>query len=300
MSEKVGFIGLGHMGMGMALNILKAGFDLTVNDINAEALHSIQERGASVRLNPARLAENVDYVFLSLPNSAVVEKVVFGENGLVQGAKPDLAIIDLGTTNFNKTIEFSERLKNQAIRFADSPVSGPQAQAHKGSLTVMFGGERTLFDEVHHILDTFGSEIVYAGNIGNGQLLKLVNQLIFDINVAALAEILPMAVKMGLDPENVAQVVTTGTSRSFASEFFVPRILEGNFNDGYPLKEAYKDIVSMVDVGVSKQIPLPLVQAMTSTYQMGLIQGYGDEGKGAMIKTFEKLLNVQFRKRAAS
>jgi 3-hydroxyisobutyrate dehydrogenase-like beta-hydroxyacid dehydrogenase len=105
-----------------------------------------------------------------------------------------------------------------------------------------------------------------------------------------------MAVKLGLDPEKVLKVVTTGTGRSFAAEFFGPLSLEGRFDQGYPLKDAYKDMVSAAEISAHKQIPLPLVHAATTTYQMALAEGYGDEGKGAMIKVFERILGVKFRR----
>jgi 3-hydroxyisobutyrate dehydrogenase-like beta-hydroxyacid dehydrogenase len=134
--------------------------------------------------------------------------------------------------------------------------------------------------------------------VGSGQLTKLVNQLLFNISAAAIAELLPMAVKLGLDPEKVTEVVTTGTGRSFAAEFFAPLALENRFDEGYPLKDAYKDMISAAEISAREKIPLPLVHTATTTYQMALTEGYGSESKGAMIKVFERILGVKFRKRA--
>ena len=135
------------------------------------------------------------------------------------------------------------------------------------------------------------------GNPGNGQLTKLINQLLFDINAAALAEILPMAVKMQLDPEKIGSIVNSGTGRSYASEFFIPRILKGDFTQGYFLKNAYKDLVSAAELSAQQGIPLPVLHAATGTYQMALLEGLGGQDKGAMIQVYEKLLGVQFRAR---
>lgn len=296
MKEKIGFVGLGQMGKWMARNVMKAGFDLTVFDINQEAVKFLTEKGAGSARNPMALASQVDWVFLSLPNTEIVEKVLFGEDGVVAGAKPGLILLDFGTTNYLPTLEFDRRLKEREIVFGDAPVSGMEARAKEGSLTIMFGGEKKIFDQIRIALEAMGNKIIHMGRVGSGQLTKLVNQLLFNISAAAIAEVLPMAVKMGLDPEKVTQVITTGTGRSFAAEFFTPLILEGRFDQGYPLKNAYKDMISAAEICAHEKIPLPLVQAATATYQMALADGHGEEGKGAMIKVFERILGVKFRK----
>ena len=145
-----------------------------------------------------------------------------------------------------------------------------------------------------------GNTILHMGKIGSGQLTKLINQLLFDINVAALAEILPMAMKMGLDPDKVGSVVNSGTGRSYASEFFIPRILQENFSEGYALSNAYKDLVSAAEISASLCIPMPVLSAATATYQMALLRGHGDKDKGSMILIFEELLGVRYRSRSSS
>jgi 3-hydroxyisobutyrate dehydrogenase-like beta-hydroxyacid dehydrogenase len=296
MKEKTGFVGLGQMGKWMALNVMKAGFQLTVFDIDQGAVKFLTEHGAGSARNPMELASQVDRVFLSLPNTEIVENVIFGEDGLVAGAESGLIVVDCGTTHYLATLDFERRLKERGISFGDAPVSGMEARAKEGSLTIMFGGEKKIFDQIRIALEAMGNKIIHMGRVGSGQLTKLVNQLLFNISAAAIAEVLPMAVKMGLDPEKVTQVITTGTGRSFAAEFFTPLILEGRFDQGYPLKNAYKDMISAAEICAHEKIPLPLVQAATTTYQMALADGHGDEGKGAMIKVFEQILGVKFRK----
>jgi 3-hydroxyisobutyrate dehydrogenase-like beta-hydroxyacid dehydrogenase len=284
------------MGKWMALNIVKSGFNLTVYDIVPEAVQFLVDQGARQAASPAALADTTDWILLSLPNTAIVEKVLFGEDGLSEAARPGLIVVDCGTTNYVPTLDFSRRLGEQGVLFADAPVSGMEARAKEGTLTVMFGGDEALFQLLRPVLDAIGSEVLYMGAVGSGQLCKLVNQLLFNISCAAIAEVLPMSVKLGLDPEQVLKVVTSGTGRSFAAEFFGPLALEGRFDQGYPLKDAYKDMVSAAELSAHKQIPLPLVHAATTTYQMALAEGYGNESKGAMIKVFERILGVQFRK----
>ena len=148
------------------------------------------------------------------------------------------------------------------------------------------------------MLDHIGTKILFMGPTGSGQLTKLINQLLFDINAAALAEVLPMAAKMGLDPDLVGEVVNSGTGRSYASEFFVPRILRGHFSDGYPMAHAYKDLVSGAELGAQECMPMPVLAAATATYQSALLRGLGPQDKGAMVQVFEDLLGIQYRTRS--
>ncbi|UCF91435.1 MAG: NAD(P)-dependent oxidoreductase [Desulfobacterales bacterium] len=295
MSPKIGFIGLGQMGKWMALNVMQKGFDLTVADIDPQAVEFLVERGAQSARTPADLAGMTDWIFLSLPNAAIVEEVIWGPRGLVNNSRAGQIVVDLGTTAYMATLECGAKLQEKGIIFADSPVSGMEARAKEGTLTIMYGGDEGVFRRLRPVFESFGDLILYMGALGSGQLTKLINQLLFNISAAAIAEIFPMAVKLGLDPEKVLRVVTTGTGRSFAAEFFGPRILQNRFAEGYALKHAYKDMVSAAEICAHKQIPLPMVHAATTTYQMALAGGYGDEDKGAMIKVFENILDVRFR-----
>lgn len=297
MSTKIGFIGLGQMGKWMAMNLVKAGFDTTVFDLNQAAVDELVQAGVQQAASPAELAQDNDWVLLSLPNTAIVEEVIFGKDGLASTAQPGLIICDCGTTSYLATMDMAERLSRQGVVFVDAPVSGMEARAKSGELSIMYGGSPEVFDALTPALGAMGNNVLNMGAVGSGQLTKLVNQLLFNISCAAIAEILPMAAKLGLDPEKVTQVVTTGTGGSFAAEFFAPLALEGVFDQGYPLKHAYKDMISAADISANRQIPLPMASAATTTYQLALNEGLGNLGKGAMIKVFERLLDVEFRKR---
>lgn len=296
MTAKIGFIGLGTMGKWMALNMMKAGFPLRVYDINPAAVQFLTGQGAVAAQSPADVAAEVDWLFLSLPDTEIVEKAIFGENGVAQGAKPGLILVDLSTISYIPTLEIARKLKEKGVLFADAPVSGMEARAKEGKITVMFGGDERLFQTVRPAFDAIGNQIVYMGGVGSGQLTKLINQLLFNISCAGLAEVLPMAVKLGLDPEKVAQVVTTGTGRSFAADFFIPLTLENRFDEGYPVKSAYKDMISAAEISAHKGIPLPVVNATAVTFQMAIAEGFGDLSKGGLIRVFEKLLGTEFRK----
>jgi 3-hydroxyisobutyrate dehydrogenase-like beta-hydroxyacid dehydrogenase len=292
---KIGFAGLGQMGKPMAMNLLKSGAEVIVNDISAKSFPEFEREGAKATTDLARLSD-VDILFLSLPNSEIVERVLLGDSSVGSLLKRGQIVVDTSTISYAATMKIGSHLSKREVAFVDAPVSGMEARAVDGTLTVMCGGSRNTFEEVKPYLGCLGNKILYMGGLGSGQLAKLTNQLLFDISVAALAEILPMAVKMGLDPEKVGDIVNSGTGRSYASEFFIPRALDGSFSSGYPLKNAYKDLVSAAELGANLCIPMPVLSAATHTYQMALLGGYGDSDKGAMIHVFEELLGVVFRR----
>lgn len=293
---KLGFIGLGQMGKSMALNMLKSSDELIVYDQRPTSYPEFQQRGACTARQLQDVAE-ADIIFCSLPNSEVVYQVLLGETGLKKALRAGQIIVDTSTIKYSTTLDIGRELGTLGVEFLDAPVSGMEARAKDGTLTIMCGGNQELFQKVNPYLQCIANKILYMGASGSGQLAKLINQLLFDINVAALAEILPMSVKLGLDPEKVGEVVNSGTGRSYASEFFIPMILKDSFTDGYPMEHAYKDLVSGAEISADLCIPMPVLQAATTTYQMALLKGLGDRDKGGMIAVFEDLLQVQYRKK---
>jgi 3-hydroxyisobutyrate dehydrogenase-like beta-hydroxyacid dehydrogenase len=234
-------------------------------------------------------------VFLSVPNGKAVQELLAGEAGLLQASKRGQIIVDTSTITYSETLEIARRCADSGVSFMDAPVSGMEKRAIEGTLTVMCGGDREVFEKIKPLLEFIGNKILYMGSLGSGQLTKLINQLLFDINAAALAEVLPMAVKMGLDPDLVGEVVNSGTGRSYASEFFISRMLRGHFTDGYLMKHAYKDLVSGARISADLGIPMPVLAAATATYQTALLRGHGDKDKGGMVRVFEELLGVEYR-----
>jgi 3-hydroxyisobutyrate dehydrogenase-like beta-hydroxyacid dehydrogenase len=291
---KIAFVGLGQMGRPMATNLLRVCPGLLVSTPSGRGYPELEALGA-VPTDDRRALASSDIVFLSLPNEEVVEAFLFGVEGIAQWMRPGSTVVDTSTIGYTQTVELTGRLAARDIRFMDAPVSGMEARAVEGTLTAMCGGSEQVFDDIAPYLRSMASTLLHMGTNGTGQLAKLINQLLFDINCAALAEILPMAVKLGLDAEKVAAIVNSGTGRSYASEFFLPHILADRFGNGYPMKHAYKDLVSGAQLSTGLCIPLPMLAAATVTYQTALLQGHGDSDKGAMIKVYEHLLGVSFR-----
>jgi 3-hydroxyisobutyrate dehydrogenase-like beta-hydroxyacid dehydrogenase len=291
---KFGFIGLGQMGAPMAMNLAQK-HDVLVYDQNENTIANVV-RGGAKGANKLDQFANVNILITCLPTANIVENALFDlKVGLVQHLKGGTLIVDTSTIEYGATLEIKKRLHSADLRFLDAPVSGMEKRAKDGSLTMMVGGSAKDLAEVHDALSTMASKILHMGDVGSGQLTKLVNQLLFDINAAALAEILPLSVKLGLDPEQVAEVVNSGTGRSYASEFFIPNILQGDFNNGYPMQAAYKDLISGAEISARHNTPTPVLAAATATYQQALLQGLGDKDKGGMILVYERLLDAEFR-----
>ena len=289
---KVGFSGLGKMGKPIALNLAKAGVDLLVHGIDEKSFEEFGSKGIGATLDRSELAQ-CQVIFLCLPNTDVVKNVLFDNQGLFSMLEHGQILCDLSTIDYMATLEIADRLTSRGIKFMDSPVSGMEAKAMDGTLTLMCGGEQDTYEELLPLFQHIGSNICHMGPHGSGQLSKAINNTLFDINIAAFAEILPLAVKLGLDVEKIGHVINSSSGRSFASEFFIPRILKRNFSDGYPLADAYKDLISCAGISTRLGLPLPVMHAAMTTYQMALLQGLGDYDKGAMTCVFEKLMAVE-------
>jgi 3-hydroxyisobutyrate dehydrogenase-like beta-hydroxyacid dehydrogenase len=297
MKPGVGFIGLGTMGKWMAFNLIKAGFPLKFFARKKGVIEETIRQGGQFIASPRDLASQVACMFLCLPDTETVEEMLFGREGIAGAMKTGQILIDCSTIHPLTARKTQQSLKERGIHFLDAPISGMEARAKAGTLTIMVGGEESAFQQVRPALEAMGNTILYLGISGNGQIMKMINNVLFDIHCAALAEILPLAAKMGLDPEQVIAVARKGTGQSFALDNFGPLILEGNFGPGYPLEDAYKDMVHAVQISSAHRIPLPVTSATMATYQMALDQGLGKENKGAMVKVWERVLGVEVRKK---
>ena len=292
---KTGFVGLGTMGRPIALNLARNHVDLIVHDSDTKRHDEFVQKGVGVTTDRAHLA-SCQIIFLCLPDDEVVRQVLFGESGIGDLLAAGTIICDLTTMDYMSAIWIGEHLAHRRIAYLDAPVSGMQNKAIDATLTVMCGGEMAVYETLLPLLKHVGRTVLYMGTQGCGQLSKTINNVLFDINIAALAELLPFAVKLGLDPESIGEVINSSSGGSFASAFFIPRILDRNFDDGYPMREAYKDLVSCMNTATEKALPLPVTNAALTTYQMALLQGLGARDKGAMACVLERLLGVEYMK----
>lgn len=294
--SSVGFIGLGEMGGGMARNLLKAGFPLLAYDTCREALDRISRSGARTAENLTNVAGISERIVLMLPDTRVVEAVLFGDKGLKPQLKAGHIIIDCGTTHPDFTREASRILGELDVHFLDAPCSGMSSRAADGTLTLMVGGDKGAFRSVEPLLNAMGSSIYYMGASGNGQLAKIVNNTLFNISCAALAEMLPLAVRLGLNAEKMCGAVMTGSGQSYGFDTFAPLILERNFGPGYPMANARKDVDAITGILDREGVKMPVVSAAADTFRAALDRGLGNLNKGGMTRVWEAVLGVEVRK----
>lgn len=293
--ETVGFIGLGSMGCGMATRLLETGVDLQVFDIRSEAMEPFSRLGAGTAENVESVGRSCKRVILSLPDAKVVDEVLFGTGGLVTALAPGSCVVDCGTTHPDVTRQMAQRLALSEISLLDAPVTGMESRAAEGTLTIMVGGEEAAFEACRALFEAMGELVVHMGPSGSGQLMKMTNNVLYNISVAAMAEMLPLAVRLGLDPDKVRRVVATGSGQSFGFDYFSVRALAGIFDQGYPMASAYKDMIALMERANEQHAPMPVASAAMQTYRMALAEGYGAEAKGAMIKVWERVLGVEVR-----
>lgn len=288
---KAGFIGLGTMGMGMARNLTRSGADCLICNGKDGKLEWFRERGISTTKAVEDLAP-CDCVFLCLPDGKAVREVV---ERLLPGMAPGQTLVDCSTIGYLDAKVLGEELAERGIAFVDAPVSGHKAKADDGTLTIMCGGREEDFLRVKPMLDCMGTTVLHMGPWGSGQLTKMINNCALNICAASFCELMPVGVKLGLDPDLLGQVLTTASGASNASKNLIPEILKGNFDYGFSLDRAYKDMAGMAQLCTQYQIPLPTLNGTMQTYQLALLRGEGDRYKGAMIRFYEDLLGVECR-----
>ncbi|MBT7861342.1 MAG: NAD(P)-dependent oxidoreductase [Gemmatimonadetes bacterium] len=291
----VGFIGLGSMGCGMATRLVATGVDLQVFDLRPEAVQALVELGATAAENVASLGRSCKRVILSLPDARVVEQVLFGADGLMNSLAPGSCVVDCGTTHPEVTRDMAQRLAQAQIALLDAPVTGMESRAAEGTLTIMAGGDKEAYEACQPLFEAMGELVIHMGSSGNGQLMKMTNNVLYNISVAAMAEMLPLAVRLGLDPEQVQRVVSSGSGQSFGFDYFSTRAMQGIFDQGYPMASAYKDMIALMECANQQHAPMPVASGAMQTYRAALAEGYGHEAKGAMIKVWERVLGVEVR-----
>lgn len=294
---KVGFIGLGIMGKPMSKNLVKAGYSLIVNDVNAAAVAELVALGAESAENAADVARRSDIVITMLPNSPHVKQVVLGKNGLVEGARPGLVLIDMSSIAPLASKEVNAKLVEKGVEMLDAPVSGGEPKAIDGTLSIMVGGGKDLFDRCLPLLQKLGSSVVHCGDIGAGNMTKLANQIIVALNIAALSEAMVLAAKSGVDPEIVYKAIRGGLAGSTVMEAKAPMILAGNFKPGFRIELHIKDLANAIETGHDVGVPLPLTSQVMEMMQALKVDGKAGNDHSGLVQYYEKLAQFEARKK---
>lgn len=287
---KIGFIGLGIMGKPMAKNLLKAGHELVVFDIVKENVDYLVESGAVAASSSKEVAEACTYIITMLPNSPHVKNAVLGENGILDGAKPGSVLIDMSSIAPNASQEIAAECEKKGVKMLDAPVSGGEPKAIDGSLSIMVGGDKELFESVKNdILLKMGDSAVYCGEIGAGNTTKLANQIIVACNIASLAEALMLAKKSGVDPAKVFEAIKGGLAGSTVMNAKAPMMLAGQYKPGFRIDLHIKDLANALETGHEVSSPLPLTASVMEMFQSLRADGADQEDHSALAKYYAKI-----------
>ena len=292
MVKKVGFIGLGIMGKPMALNLVAKGYEVMVNDLNKEAVQTLVDAGAKAADSAKSIAENSDVVITMLPASHHVQQVVLGENGVLSGAKKGTVIIDMSSISPVVSKEIAAIAEKQGVEMLDAPVSGGEPKAKDGTLAIMVGGKEEVFEQVKDVLSAMGSEITLVGGNGSGTTAKLANQVIVNLNIAAMSEALVLAAKSGIDVEKMYQAIRGGLAGSAVLDAKVPLILDRNFVAGGRIDINLKDITNVMETAHDVGVPMPLSSHLLEIFHALKVDGKAADDHGGIVQYYEKLANV--------
>ena len=293
---KIGFIGTGNMGNPMAVNLVKAGHQLTVHDLRREAATNLLEMGAQWVDSPKEAVPGNEVVFTSLPAPRDVEAVVLGESGILEGAADGSIYVDLSTNSPTVIRRLHEIGAARGVTVMDAPVSGGVYGAAAATLAVMVGGDEAVFDRIKPALDAIGSHVVYCGPIGSGAICKVCNNLLSMGTGVLLAEALTLGVKAGVDLAVLADVIanSSGSCRRLTEKF--PRFLfKGNFEPGFATALAAKDVRLATDLGRALGIPMELSNLIDQRHVEAMLRGWGAEDSDAVARIQEEQSGVQLR-----
>ncbi len=289
---KIGLIGLGIMGKPMAKNLLKAGYELVVNDRNQASIDEVVAAGATYATQ-AEIGETCDVVLTMLPNSPQVKEVMLGDDGVAAHMKAGSTFIDMSSINPVASKEIAAVLEAKGIDMLDAPVSGGEPKAIDGTLSFMVGGKQEVFDKYKDLLGAMGASVVRCGDVGAGNTTKLANQIIVACNIQALAEALTLAQKAGVDPELVFQAIRGGLAGSTVMDAKAPMMIAGNDKPGFKIDLHIKDLNNALDCAHTVGSPLPMTAAVQEVMQWLHNNGKGQADHSAIAQYYEKLTGIQ-------
>lgn len=291
---KLGFIGLGIMGKPMVRNLLKAGHEVVVFDIMQENVAAVVADGAKAGTSAKDVAAQCRTIITMLPNSPHVKAVVCGENGILEGAEEGDILIDMSSIAPLVSQEIGAECEKLGVKMIDAPVSGGEPKAIDGTLSIMVGGDKAVFDRVKEdILLKMGASAVYCGGLGAGNTTKLSNQVIVALNIAALAEALMLAAKAKVDPALVLQAIQGGLAGSTVMNAKGPMMLAHNYIPGFKVDLHIKDLTNALETAHKVGAPVPLTAAVMEMLQTLHADGCGQDDHSALAKFYEKLTGTQ-------
>jgi len=293
---KIGFVGLGIMGKPMVKNLLNAGHEVLGFDIVKENVEYITAAGAVGASSIADVAKGCKLIITMLPNGPQVRDVVLGDGGILEAAEAGSIVVDMSSIAPGVAQEICSECAKKGIKMLDAPVSGGEPKAIDGTLSIMVGGDKAVFDEVYDVLMVMGASAVHCGDIGAGNTTKLANQIIVALNIAAVSEAFMLSTKAGVAPDKVFDAIKGGLAGSTVMNAKAPMILDGNFNPGFKIDLHIKDLTNALDTAHEVGAPLPLTAIIMEAMQLLRADGYGQSDHSAIAKYYEKLTGAEIRR----
>jgi len=295
MSETLGFIGLGIMGKPMAKNLINAGYNLVVHDINPRPVEELVRGGAEAARSPSEVAIRAKKIITMLPDGPEVEAVVTGEDGIIKNATQETILIDMSSISPTVTSRIAQALGQKGARTLDAPVSGGEPGAIKGQLAIMVGGPVDLFEEMRPVFEVLGKTAVLVGDTGAGQITKLVNQILVGIHIEAMGEAFLLATKSGIEPMKVFEAIKNGLAGSNVLNAKVPLILERNFEPGFKIKLHQKDLKNALEAAGKLGLDLPVTRLVQNMITSLVQDSKGEEDHGGIVQALEKINGVKIK-----
>jgi len=296
MKEKIGFVGTGIMGKPMVKNLLKAGYPVLCYDIVPEPLKELAAAGAALAASNKEVAEKSEVVVTMLPNSPHVEQAVLGPKGILEGARSGLLLLDMSTISPIVSQKVAAEAASKDVKMLDAPVSGGEKGAIEGTLSIMVGGERAVFDKVLPIFQAMGKTITYIGPIGSGGFVKLANQIIVAINLTAIAEALVLGTKAGIDLELMINALSGGLAGSKCLDQKRNNYLQHAFQPGFKIDLHSKDLNLIMESAEKLGVPLPATALVRELFSALRVKGRGQMDHSGVITLLEELAGVKVGK----
>lgn len=288
MAGRIGFVGLGGMGGPMALNLMKAGYEVVLhNRTRKKAEELAVEGGGEVADTPGEVARRCEVVITVLPNPSVVEKVVAGEGGLFEGMRRDLLIVDMSTSSPTLARKLGREARERGAQTLDAPVSGGDVGARDGTLSIMVGGEKTAFDRAKPLFEVMGETVSHVGPDGAGQVVKACNQIVVALIIEAVGEALVLGARGGVTPEKILDVLGGGLAANKVMEVKREKLLSGHFEPGGKVEYHHKDLGIALAAGREHGVSLPVTAVVDQMFGALVAQGYGGWDHSALVTLVE-------------
>lgn len=285
--KTISFIGTGVMGASIVSHLLQAGYPVTVYTRTKEKAEPLLTEGAKWAPSVAEAVQKADLIFTMVGMPADVKEIYLNDNGILANGTNGQIVVDMTTSSPALAKEIEKAASEKGMAALDAPVSGGDVGAKNGTLSIMCGGEESIFEKVRPIFSIFGSRIVRQGGAGAGQHTKMSNQLAIATNMIGVCEALSYAEQAGLDPERVLESISPGAAGSWSLSNLGPRMLAGNFEPGFYTKHFLKDLRIALDEARRMNLDLPGLQLAMRLYEDLMDKGYGDKGTQVLFKHYQ-------------